>query len=400
MFFSFLLLSFLSLQKRKVIPKSEFLYLLISLAIIISACLAAYPEAIFFIFYPFIIIFFVFNYIFKNMRQLKDLKIYFLFFFASIISILIIYPSGFLIEWLNLSIRQLLVSGGNGYTQPYWASPHEIFGISSIYLNQDEFMIGILQKKNHLSLFFSLSATVFLFYALMRYLQQKDINLKLPIFSAITMLVISIFFSILKSHGNNYSYMKNYIFMTPILLCYFFGGLQYFYTTYNKKFFKYISFFLVLLITLNGIIYIYQYKLQQKLISQDLISLPSVSRKLVTKESVIYPLFVEQQGVISSILHRVMYAQAFDNPWIIENSWNLSSAKGKSFFAQFLNYRVYFFVEKSNLNKYSVNAGEVLLDTNDYLLIDLHSSLKDFLLKDNQSLDFKKIRDVVSISKL
>jgi hypothetical protein len=188
--------------------------------------------------------------------------------------------------------------------------------------------------------------------------------------------------------------------MTPILLCYFVGGLQYFYTTYNKKFFKYISFFLVLLITLNGIIYIYQYKLQQKLISQDLISLPSVARKLVTKESVIYPLFVEQQGVISNILHRVMYAQAFDNPWIIENSWNLSSAKGKSFFAQFLNNRVYFFVEKSNLNKYSVNTGKVLLDTNDYLLIDLQCSLKDFLLKDNQSLDFKKIRDSVSISKL
>jgi len=359
----FVLIIFIFLQLKKSLPlnKRETVQYLLLISTVVAASLLSYGEGVFFVLPPFLMCVFIVDSI---MQRSIHWKPYLLILGGACIGLLIVTPCGFIVQWAILTFKQLSQEGGNGYMQPLWAYPHEILGFSSIYLNATPEIAGHLLPRSTINIIYGVIFSALILYSLIIFFwKQRSENNALYI-TTVIIIMITAGLVYYKSRGNNYTYMKMYVFFLPILFITFWSSLA---TVYEKHLTnvcsKHVFFiFLAIPIVINGLVYIAHYDNEATLIKREQISLHNETKKIDFDNVIMYPVSI--QG------NRFFYPAILPTPWIIPIYWDSDHWKDKPYFNNFLNHKVYLFFEKEIYHSYTPDNKNIVFQNSNYLIVD------------------------------
>ncbi len=352
--------------------KILFLYTLIFISMLLS-----YSEGVFFVLGPLFLFLIIYDLLVKkefNFLAYKNIVV------SGIIAIILILPAGFFVEWVITAIKQIFQEGGNGYMQPKWALPHEIFGISDIYKTINLTNGGVYIPRENFDIIFSSIITIIILYLYRNYLKNnlKKVNSLLVVPH---ILVFFIFVYVyMKSHNNNYMYMKYYIFMLPYLFLLFWTSVTNFELA-NKN--KYKICLILLFLTLHsGFSYIYKYTEQARFVKSNKIEFYEQSKKIDFNNVIIYPTYIKT--LLNS--YPALIKVPFVTPkFEFKHSKNFSSRK------------VYILAEKYEDNKLIFPNLKIIFENNSFIILDSGLLLNDFLNIKNKKVDFNKLSNIVKV---
>ncbi len=378
-FFILILFIFLNLRGIDSFKVRDIIQSILFSSILFAASLLSYGEGVFFILPAFLIFVFIVDF-FMN-RSIKWTP-YLVIFGSACIGLLLILPADFIVHWAILTLKQLTQEGGNGYAQPLWALPHEILGFSSIYLGATSDVAGKLISRSAIKLIVGLILSCMVLYSLFLYFSRKSRKENALYITSILLVAVSACLVYYKNPNNNYTYMKMYVFFLPILFITFWSSLTLFYEKQFVSLFCKDMFFLLLAIpmAINGIVYIFQFKEESTLIENYKIALHSEIKQINFDNVIMYPYSMHSS--------RIMYPAILPVPWMIPSSWNSDHWIDKPYYKNFMNHKVYLFIEKESGHSYVVQNGRVVFENQCCLITDTGKIVSDGINSDDNSIDF------------
>lgn len=384
--FVFILLFSIVFWKKEFYAKKEYISMLPFCVILFIAALLTYPEGVFFVTGPIIILIIV-----VELCMFKKFDFYkYLFLMVSlVIAYIMLIPSDYLNEWANIIIKQLTEEGGNGYMQPHWALPHEVLGIVNIYSDTGAHNAGKLLPRNIFNYLISVTLSVIIAIPLI-YNFIKNYTKINPIFytSYIIVAIIAIFIFI-TSRENNYIYMKYYIFMLPILVIFLWTSINYSSNQnliFKKKYKNLIYSIITFIIFANGVTYVAKYSYDSKYIDKNRITLYEENKNKNFENAIIYPY------TYSDILYS--YASLINAKWLIPRKFKSKYHKNN------LDKSLFIFIEKKYLendNNYFIEnkKNNFVYFGEKYLIFDTKLALYNFIDQDSDKINIKKIDKIV-----
>jgi hypothetical protein len=348
-------------------------------AIVFAAALLSYIEGVVFILFPFLAFVFIIDFLMN--RSVKWAP-YLVMLGGACIGLLIVLPFNFIVHWATFALMQLTQAGGNGYTQPYWALPHEILGFISIYLEAMPDLAGKSLTRSTIMLIVGLAFSCFILYSLLLNFKRKNKEENALYIAGIIFVVISACLVYYKNPDNNYLYMKMYVFFLPVLFIIFWSSLISFYDKHianvcSKNLFY---LFLVIPITINGMVYIFQYKKEATLIENYKVALHDEIKQINFDNVIMYPFSIQS--------NRLMYPAVLQIPWIIPAYWNSNHWKDKPYYKNFIDHKVYLLIEKEPSHLYDLQYGKVVFQNQCYLIIDSGKTIRDGIKNNGDAIDF------------
>ena len=85
---------------------------------------------------------------------------------------------------------------------------------------------------------------------------------------------------------------------------------------------------------------------------------------------------------------RTMYPAILPTPWIARGYWNSDRWKDKPYYKNFINHKVYLFVEKEPGHSYEIQNGEVVFKNQCCLIVDSGKTVRDGINNEDKSVDF------------
>lgn len=388
-FFILILFIFLNLRGMESFKVENIIQSILFSSIVFAASLLSYGEGIFFILPPFLTLVFIVDF-FTN-RSIKWTP-YLVILGSACIGLLIVLPCDFIVHWAILTLKQLNQEGGNGYTQPLWALPHEILGFSSIYLEATPDVAGKLLSRSAIKLIAGLIFSCMILYSLFLYFRRKNREENALYITSILLVTVSACLVYYKNPNNNYTYMKMYVFLLPILFITFWNSLTFFYEKHAATLFSKNLFFLFLAIpiVINGVVYIFQYKVESTLIENYKIALHSEIKEINFANVIMYPFSMH-----SSL---TMYPAILPAPWMIPSSWNSDHWSDKPYYKNFIKHKVYLFIEKEPSHLYVVQNGKVVFQNQCCLIIDSGKIVSDGINSEDNSIDFDIYTHSIKVS--
>jgi hypothetical protein len=378
---------FSRLRSDTVFTTKDFRRSLAFSSILFAACLFSYAESVFFIFSVFM--FFVFSIDITISKSIRW-RAYLFIFGSGCIGLIIVTPCGFIFEWMMLAIKQITEEGGNGYPQPLWALPSEIFGLQNIYLNATIGTAGKALSRTTLGIILPLISSICIFYAFFIYFKNERKEENILYLASIIMLVASAYYVFHKTPDNNYTYMKMYVFHFPILFVLLWVSLTALsekhsavFTMLKMEHQRALFLLLSILITTNGLIYISKYQQEAIVVADYKISLHSEIQHINFDNVIMYP-------VRENFSWLVMYTSVFSTPWMIPESW-----KDSPYNADFEDYKVYLFIEKTLNEIIEVQDGYIVFENPYYLIVDSGKTVLDGVSKTNRSMNFSTYTDSI-----
>ena len=359
--------------------KSIALYTIILVSIIMS-----YAEGLFFILMPFVFFILIYDYFVKNNFN------YFIYrniIISGVLSILFILPSGFFIEWVGVTINQISQEGGNGYMQPKWALPHEIIGFNNIY--HDIKLTNGGQRIGRMPIDWVYSTLMFYLFFLFYFKTIKKYFNKINSIYGVSHILVAVvgLIVLVKSTHNNYLYMKYYIFLLPYIFLFFWEYITTFsFRVKNKNYSlteskkNILMSFIAIYIISSGVSYIYKYSEQAEFIPKKQIELYVETKNIDFTNVIIYPLRYKK------------YLNAY--PAIIKTHFIAPSFKFKHA-KKISNKKVYVFIEKYNDEKYFYDNDNVILQNDNYIILDSKKNLKNYMNEKTKKMDFKSIKNML-----
>jgi len=226
-------------------------------------------------------------------------------------------------------------------------------------------------------------------YSLLLYFRRKNREENALYITSILLVAVSACLVYYKSPNNNYTYMKMYVLFLPILFITFWSSLTFFYEKHVLNLFSKNLFFLFLAIpiAINGIVYIFQYKEESTLIENYKIALHSEIKQINFDNVIMYPFSVHRS--------LTMYPAILPAPWMIPGYWNSDHWNDKPYYKNFINYKVYLFLEKEPGYSYVVQNGKVVFQNQCCLIIDSSKIVRDGINSEDDSIDFDSYTNVV-----
>jgi hypothetical protein len=275
-------------------------------------------------------------------------------------------PAGFLWEWILFTLRQLKEAGGNGYMQPHWANLPEILGLSNIYSNCTENLMGALIGRTSTSIIIGIALTLFIIYMVVKTWRFANPPLKIfGLASSIIILAILVFVK-LKSPGNNYTYMKVYVFHIPIIFVFLLTSILSISDCVKKqsKILAHAALILILALALiNGIKHITVYENECSHVTREQLSLQILSKIIDLENAFIIP-----QAISETTLHRHIskwncIGAILPTRWFIQPLWfdiNWLSKLG--------NRNVYILIEKGAPSSIAFPTPETIYEDDRFIL--------------------------------
>jgi len=356
---------------------------LASLIFVTTAFIFSYPEAIIFIFLPLLTLTILLE---KLISKAFNLERFYLLVLCALISTLIFYPLDFFWGWINISLRQIVEQGGNGYPQPYWAFPHEIFGLNNIYLNSKFNQIGQIFARPYFNLFLSIIGIGLLLYIFINYVDKaKDKNNFLYL-SAIFLTFISLRITFANSPGNNYAYMKMYVTLLPVLFIAFWRSFIFYFE--HRKFFIFEknSFFIIFIsiwICFNGFIYIIQYKKQLSVITANQLNLSTQFKKYDPTKNITFLILKPKDNNIENILYRNSFSAISSCPWVIPELFRNHKSLIEILFKIYGESNILILAEKDSSITLCGNLCSMIYQNNSFSLYDTHMKLNQLDYRDD-----------------
>ena len=363
------------------------LHSILLLSLLFAASLLSYGEGVFFVLPP--LLAFTFAIDFMISRSINWTP-YLLILGSACIGLLIVIPGDFIVNWAILTIKQLTEEGGNGYMQPLWALPHEIFGFSSIYHNATPDVAGKLLSRSTLNLVAGLIFSCLILYSLFLYFRSKKRKENTLYITSILLVAVSAGLVYYKNRDNNYTYMKTYVFFLPILFVVFWSSLNELYEKHvpPAKISKNLFFlFLSIPIAINGVCYVFQYKEEATKIEKYKILLHGELRHINFDNVIVYPTSIHTL--------RTIYPAILQTPWIVQEYWNADRWKNKPYHKNFINHKVYLLVEKEQGHIYAIQSDKIIFQNQYYLIIDSGKIVKDGVSSTDNSIDFNIYTDAI-----
>jgi hypothetical protein len=379
-FFILILFIVLEIRGMKSFKDRDMIQIILFASIVFSASLLSYGEGVFFVLAPFLVFVFIIDFLLN--RSIKWAP-YLAILGSACIGLLIVLPCDFIIHLVILTLKQLTQEGGNGYMQPFWALPHEILGYSSIYLEATPDVAGRLLVRSHIKLFAGLIISCMALYSLLLYFRKKNKEESTLYISSILLVAVLACFVYYKSPNNNYTYMKMYVFFLPIIFITFWSSLAFAYEKHAVNLFnnKNLFFlFLALPIAINGMVYIFHYKEESILIEQFKIALHNEIKTNNFDKVIIYPYSISS--------NRTIYSAILPVPWIIPALWNSDHWSDKPYYKNFINYKVYLFIEKELGHSFVVQDEKIVFENQSCLIIDSGKIVSDGINSEDNSVNF------------
>lgn len=380
---------FLRLRSNENISVGDLRKSIIFSTTLFAASLLSYAEGVVFVLASFMIFVFVVDLIAHKSIKWRP---YLIVLCSACIGLIIVLPCGFILEWALLAIKQITQEGGNGYPQPLWALPHEILGFSNIYLNTSVDLVGQPQLRTPTTIFSGVLFSLFILYSILVYFRNSRKKENVLYVTGMLMVAVAACFVYYKTPDNNYTYMKMYVFLLPLLFVLFWGSLH---TIYGKYFSKsmvlnpnWLHLFVAIPIIASGTIYIIQYTKSSIPIEQSRIELAQEIKQTDFSNVILYPVLIHKESPIKDILYRDMYPAILPVPWLIPTLWDSAHWKGKPYYKNYLNHKVYLFIEKSKGHSYTPTNGSVVFQNQNYLIIDSGRTVKDGVNNDGKSMNF------------
>jgi hypothetical protein len=356
-------------------------------SILFAACLFSYAESVLFIFSVLTCFMFIIDItISKSIRW----RAYLFIFGSGCLGLIIAIPCGFIFEWMMLAIKQVTEEGGNGYPQPLWALPSEIFGLQNIYLDATIGTAGKALSRTTLGIILPLISSICIFYAFFVYFKNERKEENILYLASIIMIVASVYYVFLKTPDNNYTYMKMYIFHFPILFVLFWISLNTLsekhsavFTLLRMKHQQDLFLLLSILITTNGLLYISKYQQEAIVIEDYRINLHSQTQHINFDNVIMYPPRSDSSWF-------TMYTAIFSTPWMLPGTW-----KDVPYNADFEGYKVYLFIEKKPNEIIEVQNEYIVFENQYYLILDSGKTVLDGVSKTNRSMNFSTYTDSI-----
>ena len=204
------------------------------------------------------------------------------------------------------------------------------------------------------------------------------------------MLAASAYYVFHKNPDNNYTYMKMYVFHFPILFVLLWVSLTALsekhsavFTRLNMEHQRALFLLLSILITTNGLIYISKYQQEAIVIADYKISLHSEIQHINFDNVIMYPVRENSSWF-------VMYTSIFSTPWMIPERW-----KDSPYNADFEDYKVYLFIEKTLNEIIEVQDGYIVFENPYYLIVDSGKTVLDGVSKSEGSMNFSIYTDSI-----
>jgi hypothetical protein len=395
-FYMMALFIFDTLRSQQKLTKEIVLNSAFLLSIIFAAAFFSFPEGLILVFLPFLSLVLITDWLIIKKVNWAVYKVFLVgLFFAFLITI----PCKFVFEAAILIFNQFMQEGSNGYMQPLWALPHEVFGFANIYQAVKPSMAGQLFHRSYFQWAFGLVISFFLLHALLAFLRKRSWKIfSVQLISGLFVFLIGILV-VIKSRGNNYAYMKAYVYFLPVIsllmwaaLVDGYDGLIYRFPNLFKDIHKIL--FLVLLsliIVYSGLFYILQYSKDSLSVKESQIDLHSSIDKSRIENVILFP--YDTEGF------RQLYPAIIEAPWIIPELWNKENWKNKPYYEKFMNYRVVLFAEKRLNHQYKFNKQDLIFENDSYLIVDTNKRVIDFINKKDDEVNFKEIKSYMEISR-
>ncbi len=264
-------------------------------SILIAASLSSYAEGVVFVLPAYIIIVFIFDLLINKAIKWQP---YLIILSSACIGLFIVLPCGFIIEWVVLAFKQITQEGGNGYSQPVWALPHEILSFQNIYLNTSVDLVDKLLHRTNLSVVYGCIISGLVLYSIFVYFRKDRREENVLYLASILMVAASVCYVYYKTPNNNYTYMKMYVFQLPLLFIIFWSSLSIFYEKHVAKLFnidsKWLYLFVAMPIVTSGMVYIIQYKEGSIPIEKFRIELHGEIKQINFDNVIMYPLLIHK----------------------------------------------------------------------------------------------------------
>jgi hypothetical protein len=362
------------------ITKNDVQKFFILTALIFAAILVSYGEGLLFVL-PCLLFLNVLSDII--IRRVFDYKLYLFLSLSLLLGVLIILPCQFLIDWFLISLKQIFQEGGNGYTQPYWASLNEILGFNNIYQHFSLENIALALDRSTVNIFITISSSISILFILSRSFDNK---ISVFYLNAYLLLLIFFIFMYYKSPTNNYGFMKMYIFLLPILFVYFWRGICLFFI--NRQGIKVIS-SITLVIILHGLTYVHSFSLNSILVNKNYFSEHQNLSHLDITQAIILPLVKTGKNItLPSVLPGTYLTKSWDNISLSEFPQ----------YSKYLEKKIYFLLEKENRLNFKFESQKVIYEGPFFVIIDSGLFVKS--LVDGDKFNLKKFNFLDALNEL
>jgi hypothetical protein len=357
--------------------------------LLFSAILVSYGEGLLFVLPLLLLLHGVLNLI---LRRAIDISLYGQLLAGLLIAVLALLPCQFLLDWFLISLKQVTEEGGNGYPQPYWALISEILGLSNIYQNINATNGGVSMvystKQSILTIFSTVALLAIVLFNFLRNRAYSTLGMSAYLLTAIFLLYIY-----RSSPLNNYSYMKMYAFMLPILFVYFWSSIVN--LTESSVIFirghsNIIALSLMATMVLNGLAYITTYESTSKKINLEYTVDHRSLSSLNLEDSVMYP--------VGGSLYPYLLPAILRTTWLT-NGWENQSIKSGDYLSKFLNRKIYFFIEKEVCLEYKFSAGNLVYDGTSFLILDSGILVKNLVNAEKIDMSLVNESKVVQVIK-
>lgn len=357
------------------------------ITVLFIAALLTYPEGILFVLGPLIVLTAALELL--VLRKLEYTK-YFVLMFSFLIALVLIWPCGYIYDWAIIIIKQLSEEGGNGFMQPHWALPHEIFGIYNIYSDISGANAGAKLPRSIINYLLSAVLTAYILYLLIVNFLKNYKKIYPVLYAPFILVGIIAIYVFLTSRENNYMYMKYYVFLSPILIIYFWASVNYFINkkNINKKYKNFIFITITSIIFTNGLLYVAKYSYQATHIEDKQITLYKENKENNFSNAIIYP--YQYSGILYS------YASTLKTSWLIPYNFKIKYHKNN------LNKNLCIFLENKEFtseNKFNfekINKSNIVFLNNDFLIYDTKLPLSNFIDNENNSIIVEKIENIMN----
>ena len=292
------------------------------------------------------------------------------------IAVATVYPCKFIIDWFIIAIKQVVEEGGNGYTQPHWATVNEILGLNNIYKNINTFNGGIAFERSSISIIVSTISSLLI--GLMLILDIKTVRKRyqyLLNLSAYLLTGLFIIYVYKSSPLNNYGYMKMYIFLLPLIYVYFIKvsfSLGEFLKLKGKNYGDLIVVALAMVMVINGISYVINYKKTSYLFAPKYLFSHEGMKNLDLTDKIFLPVLKSK--------YPNKFPALLGGKWITYKFYD-NKILGDRYFDALLDRKVYLFIEKSACDNLTFQSTNIYYEDNNFIIVDtgkiLRSNIND-----------------------
>jgi len=345
-------------------------------SLVISSILVSYGEGLLFVFIPLMSVYFLINLL---VERTFNIQIYRYLISCLFVAIVLTLPCQFIYDWALLSIKQITEEGGNGYSQPYWATINEVLGINNIYdhiYQSNNIFSNVFDGKAHnrskwsyfLAVISSILICLLLLFNLINDKNKYRSNLNISAYLLILIFVI-LYYAV--SPLNNYGYMKMYIFLLPLLFVYFIKAcafLEHYLRSLNLYMLKKIQIVAAMscVMVLNGLSYIVTYNSTSTLIKPSYLLNYSQMRNLDISDKVFFP-------VVDNKFITIFPAMI--NPSWITRGWYDIEIESIKYFQDLLNKKIFLFIEKNSCLMLPISGVNIFYEDQNFIIIDTNLSV-------------------------